>query len=343
MKPHCNSIKKSTPTNRAAAALSVSVIALLAASSSVVAGQNGQGQKPGPEAVKILPAKPYEATVLTIPGQLPVEEGGWTEVLGINDEGTVVGGFATRPSDDEFLLQAGFILGDERLTVVTVPGAPVTGIIGVNHREDVVGYYLLDDLTRLHGYLRTRSGRIVTLPDAAAGEFAFTQASSINGAGMIVGTCGSEIEPIRAFVFQDGKYTYFEHPGAIETWFWGTNDRGDISGFWLGSTGDYQGFVRTGNGKLFPVVPPVPGAYRVLTRPINGRGEVYGTYRTDGTPDGAFEFIMDVAKGTFTPVSKSPSDGMAVIGGMNNRGVVVGLGVDLASGLIATPVRTKAR
>lgn len=343
MTPRSNSIQIPTYPNRSSRALSLGVLTLLAISGSLVAGQDGDGKKPAQPGVKTLPAKQYEATALSIPGQLPVEEGGWTEVLGINDKGTVVGGFTTQPSDTEFLLQSGFILDDERLTVVNVPGAPVTGIIGVNNREDVVGYYLLDDLTRLHGYLRTRRGHIVTMPDAAAGEFAFTQPTSINGAGMIVGTCGSELEPIRAFVFQHGEYTYYEHPGAVETWFWGANDHGDISGFWLGAAGDYQGFVRTRNGSILPVLPPVPGAYRVLSRPINDRGEVYGTFRTDDTPEGAFEFIMDVFKGTFRPVVKTPEDGMAVIGGMNNRGTVVGVGVDLATGLIAKPVRTKER
>lgn len=343
MKSRTHSIQRESNAIRISRALSLGVLTVLAANSVAIAGQETDGAKPAQQGVKTLPAKQYVATVLSIPGQLPVEAGGWTEVLGINDEGTVVGGFATQPSDTEFLLQSGFILDEERLTVVNVPGAPVTGIIGVNNREDVVGYYLLDDLTRLHGYLRTRRGHIVTMPDAAAGEFAFTQPTSINGAGMIVGTCGSELEPIRAFVFQNGEYTYYEYPGAVETWFWGVNDHGDISGFWLGTTGDYQGFVRTRNGKFLPVLPPVPGAYRVLNRPINDRGEVYGTYRTDDTPEGAFEFIMDVFKGTFTPVVKSPEDGMVVIGGMNNRGAVVGLGVDFASGLVAQPVRTKDR
>jgi hypothetical protein len=343
MNSRSNPIQRPTHVPQISKALSLALMSLLATSGAVLASQDSDDRRPAQGAVKTLPAKPYEATVLTIPGQLPVEDGGWTEVLGINEEGTVVGGFATQPSDEEFLLQSGFILDDEKLTVVNVPGAVVTGIIGVNNREDVAGYYFLDDLTRMHAYKRTKRGGIVTLPDAAAGEFAFTQASSINGAGMIVGTCGSELEPIRAFVFQNGEYTYYEHPGAVETWFWGANDHGDVSGFWLGTTGNYQGFVRTRNGKILPVLPPVPGAYRVLTRPINERGEVYGTYRINDTPEGAFEFIMDVFKGTFTPVLKSPEDGMAVIGGMNNRGTVVGLGVDLASGLIAKPVRTSHR
>lgn len=343
MKSHTHSIQPLTHPPRASRALSLVILTLLAASGFVLAGQDDDGKKPAQQGVKTLPAKQYEATLFTIPGQLPVEEGGWTELMGVNDEGTLVGGFATQPSDTEFLLQSGFILDDERLTVVNVPGAPVTGIIGVNHREDVVGYYLLDDLTRLHAYKRTKRGNIITLPDAAVGEFAFTQASSINGAGMIVGTCGSELEPIRAFVFQNGEYTYFEHPGAVETWFWGLNDHGEISGFWLGTTGSYQGFVRTRTGKILPVVPPVPGAYRVLNRPINDRGEVYGTYRTDDTPEGGFEFIMNVFNGTFTPVVKSPEDGMAVIGGMNNRGTVVGVGTDLATGLFSKPVRKKDR
>jgi hypothetical protein len=81
----------------------------------------------------------------------------------------------------------------------------------------------------------------------------------------------------------------------------------------------------------------------VLNRPINDRGEVYGTYRTDDTPEGGFEFIMNVFNGTFTPVVKSPEDGMAVIGGMNNRGTVVGVGADLATGLFSKPVRKKDR
>lgn len=343
MKSRTHSNRRTSNATRVSQSLSIGLLTVLTACAVALAGQEADGKKSGQQEVKTLPAKQYKAVALSIPGQLPVEEGGWTEVMGINDTGTVVGGFATQPSDTEFLLQSGFILDDERLTVVNVPGAPVTGVIGVNNRQDVVGYYLLDDLTRLHGYLRTRRGHIVTMPDAAVGEFAFTQPTSINGAGMIVGTCGSELEPIRGFVFQGGEYTYYEHPGAVETWFWGANDHGDISGFWLGTTGDYQGFVRTRNGKILPVLPPVPGAYRVLTRPINDRGEVYGTYRTDDTPEGSFEFIMDVFKGTFTPVVKAPGDGMAVIGGMNNRGTVVGLGEDLATGLISKPVRTKDR
>lgn len=343
MKSHSHSIPRFSSPTRALRTLSLGVLTLLAISGAGLAGSDDEGKKSAQQGVKILSAKQYEATALTIPGQLPVEEGGWTELLGVNDKGTLVGGFATQPSETEFLLQSGFILADERLTVVNVPGAPVTGIIGVNNREDVVGYYLLDDLTRLHSYTRTKHGVIVTLPDAAVGEFSFTQASSINGAGVVVGTCGSELEPIRAFVYRNGEYTYFEHPGAVETWFWGLNDHGDVSGFWLGSTGSYQGFVLTRNGEILPVLPPVPGAYRVLTRPINDRGEVYGTYRTDDTSEGGFEFIMDVFKGTFTPIVKSPEDGLAVIGGMNNRGTVVGVGTDLATGLLSRPVRKPVR
>ena len=79
------------------------------------------------------------------------------------------------------------------------------------------------------------------------------------------------------------SYRSFDVPGGTDTEFFGINDRGDIAGSYLDSTGVRNGFILTGdNYQTFQI----PGASSTHAFGINDRGQVVGVYRDAGGQHG---------------------------------------------------------
>ena len=82
----------------------------------------------------------------------------------------------------------GFLWGDGEYETIDVPGAAATGVLGINNRGQMVGFYIDDD-GAYHGFVRDRKGDVTTLPEAPRAEptMGGTQPGQINDRGQIVG------------------------------------------------------------------------------------------------------------------------------------------------------------
>lgn len=281
----------------------------------------------------------YTSQSYVIPGSFPAEQGGYTVLTGINDRNDMVGEVGLEPLPNGFPPALGFINHCGVVEYIDLPGAVATSTLGINNRGAIVGLGVMDEsISQIVGYVRNAHGQFSILPVEVEGDFSWVQPSTITDNGLIVGTCGSSTTPTRGFIIKDGEVSFYDHPGSVETYLWGGNDRGDVSGFWIDDTGDIHGFVITGKGKFVPIIPPEADGFRVLPRPINDKGEVIGTYRTT---DGAYVFHFDVDTGGFTRINVPSGESFAVVGGINNRGVIVGIGESFTAGVIWTPQSKK--
>ena len=101
--------------------------------------------------------------------------------LGINNRGQIAGTFTQSPCNCN---ERGFLLSDDRLTVIDFPGATATIVNGINDEGDIVGTYV-DRNEKHHGFVLD-NGDFKTLDVPFAG-IDFTEAYAINNRGEIVG------------------------------------------------------------------------------------------------------------------------------------------------------------
>lgn len=109
----------------------------------------------------------------------------------------------------------------------------------------MTGYYLA---TPFHlnyaGFIRQADGTIITGlrdPDALHTTYPF----GINARGWLVGAYYlADDNFASAFLYVGGnKYINYNYPGATETVFTGTNDRGRICGYYRDSAGNAHGMI----------------------------------------------------------------------------------------------------
>jgi hypothetical protein len=184
-------------------------------------------------------------------------------------------------------------------------------------------------------------------PDAGTAPFEGTVPSSINAAGIIVGTVGTAgpLNPLQAFVRQaDGTITDFIYPGgtnAISTVPAAINAKGTIAGYYLwegNTTGGLAvvgyGFVRSADGTFTTFSAPNAGngayPYHQGTFPltINTTGMIAGYY-TDAS--GLSHGFTGTAGGTITsfdPTGSSGTYGESI----NAAGAIAGYYVDDVAG-----------
>ena len=113
----------------------------------------------------------------------------------------------------------------------------------------------------------------------------------------------------------------FEVPGSTSTVPWGLNDRGNVVGFYLDSSGNRHGFKFMG-GQFRDVV--IPGLEPVTPRGINARGDIVG-YTQD--PTGAAHGFLVGSDGSVTRIN---APGAAETGPrcINDQRTVVGVTID---------------
>ncbi|MBZ5600256.1 MAG: DUF3466 family protein [Acidobacteriia bacterium] len=163
-------------------------------------------------------------------------DNGFTEVTGINNAGSFVGG---RGHGD--ILQSFERVGT-RFRDVTPPGAWLTAAAhGVNNFDEVVGsviggYSLNNGFAYIRGKFYT-----IAFPDAYD-----TSAWGVNDSGIIVGsyTGCTPLCAIHGFARMKGKYLSLDYPGATLTFANGINNSGQIVGSYTFSDQEvYYGFV----------------------------------------------------------------------------------------------------
>jgi probable HAF family extracellular repeat protein len=114
-----------------------------------------------------------------------------------------------------------------------------------------------------------------------------------------------------------GGFATISYPGAISTWAWEINERGDIVGQYTDSSGVTHGFLLRG-GRFVTV--DFPGASRTVAQGINSRGAISGAYiGADGKWHG---FVL--REGAFTTVD-FPGAAITLAYTLNDRGDIPGM------------------
>jgi uncharacterized membrane protein len=132
-------------------------------------------------------------------------------------------------------------------------------------------------------FLWERDGSITYLPSAGVpGPNSFTYMLSINNSGLVVGFAGSDTIRWQPTLYENGKYTFLQIPGAYDGVAWGVNDRGQVAGYYLDNSGALHNFVKTGdNYAIYDLEANFTA--------INNRGQIVGLfYDPTGTQHGLF-------------------------------------------------------
>jgi len=209
----------------------------------------------------------------------PGGPGGFTDVRGINNSGTIVGAYSMGNSIPP--AQAYVRTRDGAITTFSIPGSDYVYPWGINDLGEVTGDYFYDGNTQVGGFVRSPGG-IITTFNYAAGIVPL----AINRAGTIIGWYGPPVGALQGFVRRpDGTIVPFRMPGMgmLYTLFMGINEGGFIAGSYTalvkgppsqGSEEEMFGFIRSPEGVISSFL--VPGSTDTTVVAINNFNVVVG-------------------------------------------------------------------
>ena len=236
-----------------------------------------------------------------------------TRVFGLNGHGEVVGMDNTLPGRHAFLV--------DRTNYIVLDPSGVLGTNrsfarGINNVGDIVGGYFDNDGNE-HGFL-FHHGVLTTLDVPFAGSLG-TQLNSLNDSGTIVGVWVDGAFTAHGFTYQKGAFAHLDYPGALDTFPYAINARGDIAGNWDSDQSTVgHGFVFS-NGQLFSIDAPDAILDGTAATGINDNGQVVGSFiGQDGNSHG---FLSEGA--TFTTLDCAAGANTAAWG-INAAGQVAG-------------------
>jgi len=158
-----------------------------------------------------------------------------------------------------------------------------------------------------------------------------THAQAINDAGDIVGTYWDAAYVAHGFLRSGGKFTSIDFPGAKQTWSFGINSNGDISGYYGDGTKSH-GYVQR-QGKFTSLDCPGDGV--TVLYGINSAGDMAGYFTPAGKPSQGLlwsggtctlsEYLPESARRTMTMYFGINDAGTLVGHWANNAGVNTGL------------------
>ena len=180
-----------------------------------------------------------------------------TGALTINDWQTFAGGY-----QDGNLVHHEYVrTPDGKLTTFEAPGAGTgtdqgTGCPGcapgLNQWGALAGIYT-DANNVYHGYQRSPRGKFTTFDAPGAGTSANQGTGcpsdcpvSLNDWGAISGIYIDSTDTFHGYLRSpEGKFTTFDGPGSVGTFFVNLNDWGRITGYYIDANLVYHGFLRT--------------------------------------------------------------------------------------------------
>jgi uncharacterized membrane protein len=231
--------------------------------------------------------------------QIDVPGATFTQALGINDAGQIVGAFDK--SSFSPLPTHGFLDTGGNFTQIDVPGANLTQANGINDAGQIVGNF--DDNKGGHGFLNT--GGSFTQIDVPGARL--TRAYGINDAGQIVGVYGISPSTIdHGFLDTGGSFTQIDVPGAIQTRVYGINGVGQIVGSFFSGTGNH-GFLDTG-GSFTQI--DVPGATFTQALGINDAGQIVGSFSNSTGTHGFLDTGGNITQIDVPGASKTGANGI---------------------------------
>jgi probable HAF family extracellular repeat protein len=218
-----------------------------------------------------------QVTTFDVPG------GANTFPQGINDRGQIAGIFLSDGG-----IQTGFLRDRNGRTTTIDLSAIGTKARDVNDRGQVVGIYgePADNEVGyvVRSYWRDPDGTITTIAVPGAGE---TSVYGIDDRGRVVGTytdAGVTPAPdgsvpsgtLHGFILDGGRLTRLDAPGAVVTQAADINERGQVVGAFIDTTGIQHGFLYD-DGRYTTIDAPRPldpFAMGSVATGINDRGEV---------------------------------------------------------------------
>lgn len=197
-----------------------------------------------------------------------------TNANGINDAGYIVGNYISSAN----ALEYGFVEYGGNYTSIKYPGTTYgQRLFGINNSQLAVGEYL-DGTGNEHGFIVNGSTGAISSFDYP-GTPSNTVAYGINNIGQIVGTYGGPVLgntniPTHGFLKDGNTYTSINYPGAANTFIFGVNTSGEITGYYNDATG-YHSFVKDDNIYTSIIFP---GATATFAQGINDAGQIVGYY-----------------------------------------------------------------
>ena len=248
-----------------------------------------------------------------------------SEGLGINDTGLVTGAYVDPVTGGwtSFLLERG-----DLTTGIEFPGATDT-LLGPANNSGVESGNFGDETHARPVFYDIRRGTYAPLPEIPGMPFNLDNGINDHGHAVGVAYVSGDINGggngLGMNWFWDGTdYSFFAVPGAEVNGasVGGLNDRDQISGYYVDSTGTPHGFVKDGANYT---TLDAPGAMYTIGNALNNEGVVTGLYVN---PDHSHHgFIW--SKGQFTTVDANVpgSIGTEWIG-LNNHGDLAGIYFD---------------
>jgi probable HAF family extracellular repeat protein len=160
-----------------------------------------------------------------------------TGVSGINDQGTIVGGFGIFFGAGSS--SQGFVLQNGQFTVIAFPGAVITGANGINNQGEIVGDYAILDSGNVpifHGFY-WNEGQFTTVDYPGATS---TSLNGINDSGIATGIYDDAIGNPHPFAFKNGQFFAFSLPTTDRIQIYGLNNKNQIVGLDIGPQGSIK-------------------------------------------------------------------------------------------------------
>ena len=295
-----------------------------AAWSQTPSGFRGGGAQQSKPATDTQASAQYRFVSIEIPGAIGVGPwGAGANAWGINIAGTVTGQYGDASNNSN-----GFVWQNGTLQILDNPGSPDTVLASVSNRDVAVGYY--GDATASHAATYSFAGGAwTTLPDIPGNSS--NQGWGINSSGVVVGEArvNSASNPT-AWIWDPNaqSYSYFAVPGAAQddTYPDAINDRGQIVGSFVDTSGAVHGFVK--DGEDYTTID-LPGATATYVWGINNSGAIVGPWHN---LSGWAEGYVRTGDGVFAVVD-FPGALETYVVGINDRGDICGFWADPKTGL----------
>jgi|GEM_PF-364664 len=191
---------------------------------------------------------------------------------GINVSGQVTGATDTKLSSSDRRAHT-FITNSSGQMIDLTPASVLSTGRGINASGQVVGVY------NLEAFVTGTDGQITYL-GLLHGTYGTSEGNAINDAGQVVGTSYDQMNPnadhFRAFVYNpNGQKTDLGTLGGHNSFGYGINNAGQITGGAQTSGGSSHAFITNLNGQMFDL-GVLPGGIASIGRGLNDSGQVTG-------------------------------------------------------------------
>jgi Cu/Zn superoxide dismutase len=268
----------------------------------------------------------------------------FNQLLGINDHGLIAGYFGSGAQGHPNM---GYELASGSYRNENFPGSAQTQVTGLNNNGVTVGFWSNTDngpgQDANFGWVNVDGAfRDVNYPTSDPASPATDQLLGVNDNDVAVGFYTDAKGNNHGYEYNISNRGFSRvldpaDPGASLTAA-AINDRGDVAGFYVGTKGQTDGFLKTAGGQFRSLA--YPGASATSALGVNGSDEVVGTY-TDGSGNSATAHGFTWTRsGGFASVDDPLGPGATTVNGVNDHGDLVGFYTDAkgnTDGFVATP------